>query len=64
MSIQRISGRIVDVHQRIEFPGTIEVAGGVIRRITRDDRVRSRRLLLPGLVDAHIHIESSMLPPA
>ncbi len=64
MSIQRISGRIVDVHQRTEFPGTIEVAGGVIRRITRDDRVRSRRLLLPGLVDAHIHIESSMLPPA
>lgn len=64
MSVQRISGRIVDVHQRTEFPGTIEVAGGVIRRITRDARVRSRRLLLPGLVDAHIHIESSMLPPA
>jgi len=64
MSVQRISGRIVDVHRRTEFPGTIEVAGGVIRRITRDDRVRSRRLLLPGLVDAHIHIESSMLPPA
>ncbi len=64
MSVQRISGRIVDVHQRTEFPGTIEVAGGVIRRITRDARVLSRRLLLPGLVDAHIHIESSMLPPA
>lgn len=64
MSVQRISGRIVDVHRRTEFPGTIEVAGGVIRGITRDDRVRSRRLLLPGLVDAHIHIESSMLPPA
>ena len=64
MSVQRISGRIVDVLRRTEFPGTIEIAGGVIRRITRDDRVRSRRLLMPGLVDAHIHIESSMLPPA
>ena len=64
MSVQRISGRIVDVHQRTEFPGTVEVAGGIIRRITPDPRVRSRRLLMPGLVDAHIHIESSMLPPA
>ncbi len=64
MGTQRISGRIVDVHARTEYPGTIEVASGVIRRIVRDDRVRSRRLLMPGLVDAHIHIESSMLPPA
>jgi adenine deaminase len=64
MSVQRFSGRIVDVINRTEFPGTIEVAGGVIRRITRDARVKNRRLLLPGLVDSHIHIESSMLPPA
>ena len=64
MSVQRISGRIVDVLHRAEYPGTIEIAGGVIRRITRDARVRGARLLLPGFVDAHIHIESSMLPPA
>ena len=64
MSVQRISGRIVDVHHRTEFPGTIEFSEGVIRTIARDPRVRSRRLLMPGLVDAHIHIESSMLPPA
>ena len=64
MSVQRISGQIVDVHNRREFPGTIEVRGGIIRRITPDARVRRRQLLLPGLVDAHIHIESSMLPPA
>ena len=64
MSVQRISGRIVDVLNRAEFPGTVEVAGGVIRRITRDARAHGRHLLMPGLVDAHIHIESSMLPPA
>jgi len=64
MSGQRISGRIVDVQARTEFPGTIEIAGGRIRRIIRDPKVRNRRLLMPGLVDAHIHIESSMLPPA
>jgi adenine deaminase len=64
MGVQRISGRIVDLHQRTEYPGTIEVAGGRIRRITRDARARGSRLLMPGFVDAHIHIESSMLPPA
>jgi adenine deaminase len=63
MTVQRISGRIVDVLNRTEYPGTIEVAGGVIRRIVRDTRVRGPHLLMPGLVDAHIHIESSMLPP-
>ena len=64
MGVQLFSGRIVDVIQRTEFPGTVEVQGGRIRRIIRDDRVRGRHLLLPGLVDAHIHIESSLLPPA
>jgi adenine deaminase len=64
MSDQRISGQIVDVLHRREFPGTIEVRGGVIRRITPDARARRPYLLMPGLVDAHIHIESSMLPPA
>ena len=62
--MQRISGRIVDVVNRTDYPGTIEVAGGVIRRITRDARARGPHLLMPGLVDAHIHIESSLLPPA
>ena len=64
MTLQRISGRIVDVLNRTEYPGTIDVAGGVIRRITRDARVQGRHLLMPGFVDAHIHIESSLLPPA
>ncbi|MBS0661732.1 MAG: adenine deaminase [Verrucomicrobia bacterium] len=64
MSVQRISGRVVDVVNREEFPGTIEIEGGRIRRIVRDARVRGRHLLMPGFVDAHIHIESSLLPPA
>lgn len=64
MSVQRISGRIVDLHRRVEYPGTVEVAGGRIRRIVRDARLRGAGLIMPGLVDAHIHIESSLLPPA
>ena len=62
--MQRISGRIVDVLNRTEYPGTLEFGEGVIRRIRRDARALGPGLIMPGLVDAHIHIESSMLPPA
>ena len=62
--LQRLSGQIVDLHRRRVYPGTVEWSGGVIRRLGRDDSVRETRLILPGFVDAHIHIESSMLPPA
>lgn len=61
---QRLSGRIVDLHALRIYPGTVEWAGGRITRITADPRVRETRLIAPGFVDAHIHIESSMLPPA
>jgi len=64
VSVQRISGRIVDLMNRSEFPGTVEISGGVIRRIRRDSRPLGGGLIMPGFVDAHIHIESSMLPPA
>jgi adenine deaminase len=42
----------------------VEWSGGRIRRITPDDQVPAKWLIAPGFVDAHIHIESSMLPPA
>lgn len=64
MSVRRISGRIVDVVNRVEFPGTVEISGGVIRRIRKDRGPLAPGLIMPGLVDAHIHVESSMLPPA
>jgi len=38
--------------------------GSGIRRLVRDAHPRGPGLILPGLVDAHIHIESSLLPPA
>ncbi len=61
---QRLSGRIVDVHRRVVFPGTVEWSGGRITAVQRDDRVKEKQLIMPGLVDAHIHIESSLLPPS
>ena len=59
-----ISGQIVDLHTRRIFPGTVEWAAGRITRITEDPGVRAKQFIAPGFVDAHIHIESSLLPPA
>jgi adenine deaminase len=58
-----ISGNIVDVHNETIFPGTIRIEDGVITGIERE-RHWSDRYILPGFVDAHVHIESSMLAPA
>lgn len=62
--VQRLSGQIVDLHRRVIFPGTVEWRGGRITAVRRDARVKEKRLIMPGLVDAHIHIESSLLPPS
>ena len=61
---QTLSGQIVDLHARRIFPGTVEWSAGRIVRITEDPAVREKHFIAPGFVDAHIHIESSMLPPA
>ncbi|KAA5548459.1 adenine deaminase [Adhaeribacter rhizoryzae] len=58
-----ISGKIVDVlhHQIIE--GTLEVVNGKIHKITPGP-VTAQQYILPGFIDAHVHIESSMLVPS
>ncbi len=62
--MQSVSGNIVDVAGRRIYPGRVEWSGGVIRRIVPLPGRRFSRQIAPGFVDAHIHIESSMLPPA
>jgi adenine deaminase len=61
---RRLSGQVVDLHNRVVFPGTVEWRDGRITAIRSDERVKEKRLIMPGLVDAHIHIESSLLPPS
>jgi adenine deaminase len=61
---RRLSGQIVDLHSREIFPGIVEWAAGRITAVRRDGRVKEKHLIMPGLVDAHIHIESSLLPPS
>lgn len=57
------SGNIVDVLNEEIYPGTIYIENGKIAKITRDD-FEYKTFILPGFIDAHIHIESSMLPPS
>jgi len=57
-------GQIVDVTGGRIFPGRFSVENGRISGLAEDDSAPTDRHYLPGLVDAHIHIESSLLPPA
>ncbi len=58
-----ISGNIVDLkHQRI-FSGTINVKNDKIVSIT-EKKCREENYILPGFIDSHIHVESSMLIPS
>jgi adenine deaminase len=58
-----LSGKIVDVVNERIFEGTIEIDNGKIKSIM-EGIVNSNQYILPGLIDAHIHIESSMLVPS
>ena len=58
-----LSGQIIDlVHSRI-FPGRVSVNEGKIVDIQELDTA-DPRVIMPGFVDAHIHVESSMVPPS
>ncbi|QMU27609.1 adenine deaminase [Adhaeribacter radiodurans] len=59
----KVSGQIVDVIHKQIFSGTIAVTNGKIAHITREPVV-SQQFILPGFIDAHVHIESSMLVPS
>lgn len=58
-----ITGNIVDVVAGRIFPGTVRVESGRIAAI-QEHPVGGGGYILPGLIDAHIHIESSMLIPS
>ena len=58
----KLTRNLVDVVAREIYPACVTVADGVIAGI---QRVKSaEHYLLPGFVDSHIHVESSMLLPS
>ncbi|NVO19007.1 MAG: adenine deaminase [Bacteroidetes bacterium] len=56
-------GQIVDVVAGRIFRGTLIVSDGRIESVKEDASVTGP-YIMPGLIDAHIHIESSMLTPS
>jgi adenine deaminase len=58
-----LKGNIVDILNRKIFKGEITIENGKIRSIEAKD-CSENHFILPGFIDAHIHIESSMLVPS
>lgn len=59
----QIQGQIVDIPNRRIYSGEITIANGKITLITEKEH-NVKTYILPGFIDSHIHIESSMLVPS
>jgi len=58
----QIGANVVDIVRRVARPAVVTVQDGRVVSIT-EDQGPYETFLMPGFVDAHIHIESSMLTP-
>ena len=64
MNSQKISGNILDLVNEKVFKGSIHIENNHIKSVVADDSITETQYILPGLIDSHIHIESSMLIPS
>ena len=65
MSFSSIFGNIVDIPHQIIYSGTIHISGSKIEKIDRTGEENpSLPYILPGFVDSHVHVESSMMVPS
>ncbi|KYG71953.1 adenine deaminase [Roseivirga echinicomitans] len=59
----KISGHILDVRNRRLFKGILHIKDNRIERIEPSDTVDGQ-FIMPGFIDSHVHVESSMLVPS
>lgn len=58
-----IQANLIDIRNRRIYPAEIEIKDGTIASITEVD-AKVDSYILPGFIDAHVHIESSLLVPS
>ena len=59
-----LEAQLIDLHLRQIYPVALEVAAQRIKKITKINPKPGLPYLLPGFIDAHVHVESSMLVPS
>jgi len=57
-----IIGNLIDIFERDIYPAEIVIHNGKIEKIRKISK-KAGNFILPGLIDSHIHIESSMCTP-
>lgn len=61
--MKEISGQLIDIANRQTYPAKITIAEGRIKKVEKTESADDQ-YILPGFVDAHVHVESSMLVPS
>lgn len=58
-----LKGNLADIINKTIFSAIVEVENGTIKNIIRLENETVKGFILPGFIDSHVHIESSMLVP-
>lgn len=60
--MKQVRGNFVDIYSKSIYPASVIIEGNLIVEIRKENQNYSN-CIIPGLIDSHVHIESSMLVP-